>query len=275
MDVLPVPGTPHSSAVSSAIFDGSPSSTGIVIYDDSTARPVVAPGWNSSAFSYVAIQSGNDASTLYAPAQTSPTDFYILGVTTSGVSVSRTYPGVLTFPTPNYGIHYDTGTGLIYWDGGQVLDPSNGTVVGTFNASGITVPDSGLNRVFFVGQTSAQVGTSDFTIQAFDQQHFTLVDSITISNVVGSPTGLIRWGTSGLAFTTRVGVPTDFTGIGPGQLYVVAGTLVKADTARRPSALIRDEEHVRRTWGFARRRCEGSTKDRRSSVTSFTVRNSA
>jgi hypothetical protein len=29
-----------------------------------------------------------------------------------------------------------------------------------------------------------------------------------------------------LAFTTRVGAPSDFTGIGPGQLYVLSGTFV-------------------------------------------------
>ena len=127
-----------------------------------------------------------------------------------------------------------------------MVDPANGTTVGNFSASGIAVPDSTLSRVFFLGQTSKQVGTSDFTIQAFDQSKFTLLDSITISNVVGSPTSLIRWGKNGLAFTSRTGAPTDFSNIGPGQLYLITGGFV----SNSPSAAAkpRSAEHVRKTW---------------------------
>ena len=250
MDVLAAPGAPHTSAVSLANFDVSPSSTGIVIYDDSTARPVAAPGWNSSPFSYASIQWGSAASTLFAPAQSFPTDFYVLGVNASGVSISTTYPQALTFTSSDFGIHYDPGTGLIYTDGGQALDPTNGNVVGNFNASGIAVPDSSLARVFFLGQTTAQIGTSDFTIQAYDQQQLTLVDSIVISNVLGTPTGLIRWGTNGLAFTTRVGAPTDFTGIGPGQLYILTGNVVAAHAKSKAEPNLAGKPHVQRTWNL-------------------------
>jgi hypothetical protein len=253
MDVLAAPGMPHTSAVSLADFDVSPSSAGVVIYDDSSARPVAAPGWGSSSYSYASLQWGSDASTLFAPAQGFPTDFYVLGVTTSGVSVTKTYPQALSFSSSDFGIHFDGATSLIYTDGGQVLDPSNGTIVGNFNASGLAVTDSSLKRVFFLGQTSAQVGTFDYTIQAYDQQQFTLVDSITVPNVVGAPTGFIRWGTNGLAFTTRVGAPTDFKGIGPGQLYILSGSLVRAQSAGRARERLSVEEHVRRTWNSSAR----------------------
>ena len=75
LDVLAAPGLSHTSAVSIANFDVSPSSAGISIYDDGTARSTSAPGWNSSEYSYASLQWGSNATTLHAPAQSSPTDF--------------------------------------------------------------------------------------------------------------------------------------------------------------------------------------------------------
>lgn len=244
-DVLTTPGSPHAIAISLANFDVSPSSTGIVIYDHAVARPTIAPGWNSGPYAYASVQWGSDASTLYASSEGFPTDFYVLGVTASGVTVAHDYYDALIFSTSDLDIHYDAGTGLVYTDGGEAINPSTALPAGNFNASGIAFPDSTLNRVFFLGQTPAQVGTSAFTIQSFDQTTFSPLDSIVVPNVVGMLTGFIRWGTDGVAFTTRIGAPTDFYRIGPGQLYVIQGVVVKAaaNAARNPVA-----EHVRKTW---------------------------
>ncbi|HEV2399333.1 MAG TPA: IPT/TIG domain-containing protein [Candidatus Sulfotelmatobacter sp.] len=250
MDVLAAPGAAHTSAVNLGIFDVGPTSIGgTVIYDDSTPRPITAPGWGSSPYSYASLQWGSDASTLYAPADGTPTDLYVLGVTNQGVSVTKTYSWLLTFSGLPFGMDYDNGTGFLYTDGGQVVDPVSGTIVGTFNASGLVAADSSLNRVFFLGQTSAQAGTADYTIQSYDQQKFTLLDSITIPNVVGRPSAFIRWGTNGLAFTSRVGSSTDFRAVGPGLLYVVSGSLVKSDSTKA-SQHLRTQEHVRRAWNL-------------------------
>jgi hypothetical protein len=238
--------------VSTAEFDVSPSSTGITIYDDTTPRPTVAPGWNTADFAYASTQWGSDASTLYVSEQAFPTDFYSLAVTASGVSVTKDYPGALTFSFSDFGIHFDAGTGLIYTDGGQVVNPATAAVVGNFNASGIAIPDSTLGRVYFIGQTTAQAGTTSFTIQAFDQQKFTLLDSIVVSNVIGVPTAVIRWGVNGLAFTTRVGAVADFYDIGPGQLYVVSGQFVKpaSTNIKKLGALF--SEHVHNSWASSK-----------------------
>jgi hypothetical protein len=261
-NVLAAPGLPHTSAVSRANFDISPSSAGVAIYDDATPRPTAAPGWNSGAFSYASLEWGSAATTLYAPAQLFPTDFYVLSVTPSGVSVTQTYSDAFNFPTSDFDIHYDAGTGLLYPDGGQVLNPTNGSTVGNFNASGIALRDSTLNRVFFLGQTTAQAGTSSFTIQSFDQSKFSLLNSITVPNVVGIPTGFIRWGSDALAFTTRIGAPTDFMNIGPGQLYVVSGGFVNHSAGSSPAADTRFAEHVRRTWSSQNRDVRPAHKSR-------------
>src|SRR5215472_11518646 len=51
-------------------------------------------------------------------------------------------------------IHSDFATGLIYSDEGKVADPTTQAIVGTYNASGLVAPDSSLNRVFILGQTT-------------------------------------------------------------------------------------------------------------------------
>lgn len=243
------PGSPHTTAVNLGNFIVSPSSEGgIVIYDDATPRPIIAPGWGSSVYSYASLQWGGDVTTLYAPAQEEPTDFYVLAVSPSGVTLAHDYPGAVTVTLSGFGIHYDAGTGLVYVDGGQVINPTTGATVGNYGASGIALPDSALDVVFFLGQTAAQVGTSNFTVESFDQQKFTSIASITVPNVVGTPTDLIRWGTNGLAFATRVGAPTDFYRVGPGQLYVISGDFVTAAAEASSSKRSRPAENVRRTW---------------------------
>lgn len=245
LDLQAAPGAPQTTAVTLANFDVSPSSAAVVIYDGSTPRPSPL---QAAAFSYSGLKWGATASTLFAVDQGIPQDFLLLGVGPAGAALNQHYDGI--FSSYSRDIHFDVGTGLVYTDGGQALQPSNGTIVGSYAASGIAVPDSTLNRVFILGQTPAQVGTSDYTIQSFDQANFTFVGSIPIQNVVGTPTALIRWGTNGLAFTTRVGAPIDFRGLGPGQLYVVAGSFVNPSAPASQSFITPQLQRVQRTWGL-------------------------
>jgi hypothetical protein len=146
----------------------------------------------------------------------------------------------------DFDIRYDAGTGLLYDCMGQVIDPSTGNILGSFGASGIPLPDSNTNQVFFVGQTAAQQGTSNYTVESFDQTTFKPISSIVVSNVVGNPTGFVRWGGSGIAFTTRIGDPTqEAMDWGAGNLYVLSGDFVKPSVAANRTAQV---ERVRITW---------------------------
>jgi hypothetical protein len=167
-------------------------------------------------------------------------------VSAPGAVLSQHFNGVVT--PYSAGIHYDAGTGLVYTDGGQAIQPSNGSVVGSYGASGIAVPDSTLNRLFILGQAAAQAGTLNYTVESFNQSTFASVASVTIDNVVGTPTALIRWGTNGLAFTTRVGASTDFRGAGPGQMYVISGDFVHPATDSSQTSLMQRLPPVSRTW---------------------------
>jgi hypothetical protein len=245
LDLQAAPGAPETTAVVLAAFDISPASIAVAIYDGPTPRPNEL---QSTIYPYSSLQWAGSASTLYSVDQQEPQDFLALGVGPSGVVLDQGYDGVLSTYSPS--IHYDAGTGLVYGDGGEVIQPSDGTLVRTYGASGIAVPDSTLDRVFILGQTPAQAGTSNYTIESFDQTMFTLIGSITIENVVGTPTGLIRWGSNGLAFTTRIGMPTDFTGIGPGQLYVISGSFVASSGAAAQSSRAVPQLLVQRTWSW-------------------------
>lgn len=229
-----------------ANFDVSPSSFDVVIYDGSTPRPTPLP---STQFQYSGLKWAGNDSTLYAVDQSVPQSFLVLGVGASGVGLDQHFDRVLNSFSRN--IHFDAGTGLVYTDAGQAIQPSTGAIVGSYGASGIAVPDSTLDRVFVLGQTPAQAGTMNYTVESFDQKTFAAVGSLTIQNVVGTPMGFIRWGSNGLAFTTRVGMPFDFIATGPGQLYVISGTFVAPASSTGPSSPATQLERVRRTWDSA------------------------
>jgi hypothetical protein len=119
----------------------------------------------------------------------------LLGVNSAGLAQDQHYDNIVNPPDEN--IHYAAGNRLIYTDGGRVIQPSNGSALGNYGACGIAAPDSSLDRVFILGQTTAQSGTPDYTIESFDQTKFIAISSITIDNVVGTSTALIRWGAMG------------------------------------------------------------------------------
>jgi hypothetical protein len=245
LDLQAEPGSPQTTAIVLANFDVSPSPTALAIYDGSTPRPNSLP---VVAYPFSSIQWAGSTPTLYAVDQQIPQDFLLLGVSSSGATLSQHYNGVVD--PYSRGLHYDQGTELIYTDGGQVIQPLDGSIVGDFGSSGIVVPDSTLGLVFILGQTAAQVGTPNYTLVSFDQTQFSTVDSITIENVVGTPTALIRWGSNGLAFSTRVGNAFDFYGTDPGQLYLVSGNLVQpADHMKHP-AVAAPLSPVRKTWNM-------------------------
>ena len=172
-----------------------------------------------------------------------------LSVDGNGVSQNKVYPGNLIFPIFDDDLHFDQTTKLLYNEGGQIVRPSDATVLGTFNASGLVATDASLNRVFILGQTPVQSGDfSDFTIESFDQTSFAPIDTITISHVVGTPSAFVRWGSNGLAFVTRVGRATDQNNIGPGQLYVISGSFVNSSEPENSATKPKPAANVRMTW---------------------------
>jgi len=224
-DMKAAPVSPHTTAVTLFNYGGSPRAEGgIAIFDDGVERPVGLPGWTQGQTvpAIYDVLAWGDTDSILASAENDNNyglqPLYALDVSASGVS----YVGQnASFNNEYNEIHSDFGTGLIYSDDGNVGDPTTAAIVGTYNASGLVAPDSSLNRVFILGQTAAQANTNSFTIQSFDEKAYTLVSSITLDNLAGSPIQLVRWGTSGLAVLTSGGVPGVYENSN-GMLYLVS-----------------------------------------------------
>lgn len=208
-DLRAAPVSPDTSAVTPVSPGWTPETAGLAIYDDSTARPdYAAPGWvggNSAVAYYDTLAWGPNDQTLVSRADWDvepPLPLYGLSVDSSGVSFAGIGPAVFS---PGE-IHSDFGTGLIYSDDGNVASPTSLAIVGSYGASGLVAPDSTLDRVFILGQTSAQQNSSSYTIDSFDEQAYTPVSSLTLSNLEGQPFQMVRWGNSGLAVLTSAGM---------------------------------------------------------------------
>jgi IPT/TIG domain len=214
---------------------------GVVIYDNGTALPDALCGFVQSGCTgpsdglYDSIQWNSSGTEMFAANNESDAfDFYTMQVNSSGFGAVTDYSGDLSC----FGclIHYDATTGYVYDDAGQVVNPSNGAIVGNFHASGIMVPDGTLGEAFFLGQTAATENSATYTIESFDIQTFTPLSSMTITNVPGAVTSFIRWGSNGPAFAAN--------NAEVGAVYLVTGPFV-GGAADRSSPPV---ENVHRTW---------------------------
>jgi hypothetical protein len=230
-----------------------------VVIDGATPRPVNTSVFTSTARDFSELTWGADATAIYAQGSrdvaTAPIS--ALTVSSSGIVFDQSSSGGVNL---GYRPHFDAGTGLIYSDGGMVTKPSDLSQVGNFNASGLMVPDSTLGLAYFLGQTPSQgngaPGTVAFTLQIYDLHSYALLDSIVIPNVIGQPIQMVRWGASGIAFTTENG---DFEGNNaPGLTYILSGSEIS-----KPSAAVRQKsagaEHVRLTWKPGKTMQSGAT----------------
>jgi hypothetical protein len=251
MELRAAPNADGTIAVVRGTPDYSPEEEGgVLIFDSGTARTNALCGWGQSGCPnstwqnlFDSLQWKSDGSEIFAVNnETSGYDFYTALVDASGFGTVTDYPGLDFANGLGYfsNIHYDATTGYVYGDNGGIIDPSSGTNVGTFAASGLMVPDGTLGAAFFLGKTSQDLGTTNYTLQAYDIGTLVPIDSYTVTNVIGTPTHLIRWGANGLAFTTISNSTTPATG----AVYLVNGSLIGIASKRAPIQV----EHVQRTW---------------------------
>lgn len=199
-DVQVAPNAAHTAAVSIG--------TSISIFDDAIARPVKPP-FNF----YDSLQWGADATTLLASdTGNSGAELFLLTVDTTGATVNQSI-----FGAGGSNLHYDRAANLFYGDNGNTIN-SSGLPVGNFNTFGNMVPDSTLNKAFFLSFSN--------TITSYNLRHFTPLATIDLSTINGFAGNLIRWGRDGLAFTTSTG-----------QIVLVAGNFLDPLTVPAPAAV--------------------------------------
>jgi len=140
-------------------------------------------------------------------------------VNSAGVSITSSS----SFSLGN-AIRFDNGR--VYGSTGQIVNPTGGTLVGTFSGvgSGPFTTDSTAGRAYFLtGSQSAQ--NYSLTLRAFDLNTFLSVGSLTIPGVNGNVSSLVRWGSNGLAFRTD-----------GGQLFLIqTGLIPSADPIPSPT----------------------------------------
>lgn len=226
LDLQVAPGSPHVWAVSAGSAGVSPAAQkGVTVYDDATPRPVSA-GRNSThgGFDLLlgAITFVKDASTIAgANNESTGFDLYILPISASGVGTIKDYGGAMP-GFNNARIHYEKATGYVYGDDGYVVDPSNGSPVGRYSNYGPMVTDGSSNSAYFATTPSG----NSVVLTSFDLTHFTPLNILTFTGVLGGPVHLIRCGVNGVAFNS-LSYTYGTTTTKLGNVYIVNGTFVK------------------------------------------------
>jgi uncharacterized repeat protein (TIGR01451 family) len=93
--------------------------------------------------------------------------------------------------------------GYFYTTGGKRVEATSRVVVGNYAGLGtgtLVEPDVANGRVYFL--TRLGIATGTWQIRAYDPATYAFLGNTTVTNVLGSPTNFVRWGTDGLAFST-------------------------------------------------------------------------
>jgi hypothetical protein len=201
---------------------------GVAVYDGTVQRPkVVSPSTQAGDVLIDTIQWSSDGTRLYAANNENfEANFYQLAVAASGVTLSGDHPGV--FPVQNLRIHYDEANQLLYGDDGLAINPTSAAQAGNFAAMGVMVPDSTLGNAYFIGQTGTQDQTVAYVVESFNLDTYSPVAQLSLYQVEGVPQHVVRWGSSGLAFSTRKleNCVVSPCSIQDGRLYILDGPFV-------------------------------------------------
>jgi DNA-binding beta-propeller fold protein YncE len=180
-DIEAVPGQPNAVAISRRNQGSSPRHEQVAIYVDGVRLTNMARGANVIEFS-------DSPTRLFGYTnESSDARFRDMAVDANGVSDTTSAGGLVT------GNDIEYADGRIYATSGRVIDPFTSTLLGTFPASGSVIPDPLGNQVYFLSANK---------ISSYDIDTFLFNWDITVPDVSGSASRLIRFGDHGLAFRT-------------------------------------------------------------------------
>jgi hypothetical protein len=223
IDVEVEPGNSHSVAIARGAQSGSIREVGgIFIYDDAVARAQSVPGFGPVLGPIDSIVWNPNGHSLYGLDTETVSSLSIMSVSSGGVQFQTQFPSAGSSLGNN--LQFDLTTGFLYTDTGEVLDSGTGAVIANFPLNAVQgviglnpvmVPDGKLNIAYFLSQTS---NAGNCILEAFDLTRFTFLGAIPITNVSGTPTKIVRWGSNGLAFLT--------SGAAGDGVYLVSGGFV-------------------------------------------------
>ena len=194
-DMEVVPGSQQSLAVSRGIFF----SGSVAVFDNGVQRPNASTG---DAYALGPIEFGATPSTLYGyDPFSSGFELVKFELNASGVKPV----GVARSLIAGFDNGIEFAGGRLYSSSGLVIDPEANAGVGRFNRAGApfgttaVLVDPTLGRAFYLSTGTKSSGTSA-VLTAYDINTFLPLGSVTLPDVYGTPAGLVRWGTNGLAF---------------------------------------------------------------------------
>jgi sugar lactone lactonase YvrE len=188
-DMAVSPDNPNILAVARNFPFVSPLEGGVAIFDNGTQLPQTGPAYSDGS-DFLAFS--NSGSTLYGAGLYSG----LKTMTVSGAGVTVTNSASVGSGQIKF------AGGKIFTSGGQVVNPATGTILGTFSGAGTSafVPDATVGRAYYLVRDPNN--SANWILKAFDIETFTPVGSLSITNVAGDVSSLVRWGVNGLAFRT-------------------------------------------------------------------------
>ena len=220
------PGHPHTLAVMEGLVTYSNGQ--VYIFDDTTPRSKSTTGYNyySTSTGYDSMVWNANGSKLIV-ANYSSYYLSVLTIDSTGVASTTNYQpsGYISYGN---GLHFDTGTNLVYDNLGHAVDPNTGTPSGVFQATGVMVPDSSLSTAYFLGCAAPYCSSYYYTnlqLMTFDINRYTPTSSVTLYANFTAPQRMVRWGTNGLAFNTVGSTYYVPSGYAP-AIYIVTGKIV-------------------------------------------------
>jgi uncharacterized protein (TIGR03437 family) len=200
-----VPGVQNSIVISRRYNGLSPDYAGTAAYDNGVIRQKVTPTHTGSRkFAF-----GGSAAVLWG--LVSGFGMQRLTLDSSGVSIAsgNQFSADINGASGN-DIKFDGG--LYYLDSGTVVDPNLRSAVGKFAGSGPIQPDSTRGRAFIMSGSTGGIPT----LQSFDLKTYVPFGSLPVPDSIGS--GLLRWGTNGIAM--QGGASYYFDTTNTGKLFI-------------------------------------------------------
>jgi hypothetical protein len=227
-DMEVVPGSQQSLAVSRGGGAGISYRGSVGIYDNGVQRPNTTNGFAHDSRS---IAFGSTPATLHSTSNSNLTKFEL---DASGVRLVSEVRNIFS----GFNNRIKFAGGRVYSTGGIVVDPETNAQVGRFNGEGgdhrytTLLVDQSLGRVFFL--SGGPFSDSSAVLTAYDIDTFLPLGSVRMPNVPGTPVGLVRWGTDGLAFCMLSN--SSDPSAQPNRIYLIQSALV-SDGKPVPSTL--------------------------------------
>ena len=196
-DIAVAPDQPGVVAVSLLRPNVSPRHGGVAVYDNGVQRGLPTASHTGSN----AIEFSNSPVVLYGyNNETTEFGFRRMAVASCGPVIVRTTGGLFA----GFGLDFKYANGAAYSTGGRVINPEAASILGTFQLrdpstfsfnSPLVLPDPQAGRIYFVLDDQNTV-----YLRVFDSKTFLKLGEVRLPGVSGTLRGLVRWGTSGIAF---------------------------------------------------------------------------